>query len=286
MAMTILASFGMGIVQSRSSAPLKADAGRFFRYATALAMRSLRSAMVVSSLANVAGFWAESRAALSQALSQASCTCCASVNMSGARRALTRSSLADFACAAPLSRIADRLSSIGTKVSTLMVCIEMFIVLSESPALAPGGQGGGIEIFVEPGDAAFAYLADDAGCERDLLAVGELALQKMLLDEAAFEDVEPAPRVVTFRDAANEALQRLEILIGRDRRAIIVVPDDRIRRVDVAHRLEITALDRVEETLRQLARRFVGHARLLQPPARALVITISSPGSILCRSAS
>src|SRR4029079_11539012 len=132
--------------------------------------------------------------------------------------------------------------------------------------LAPVGQRGGIEIFVQAGDMAFAYLADDAGGKRNLFAVGELALEKMLLDEAAFEDLEPAARVMALRHVSDEALERLEILVGRDRGAIMVVPDDCVRRVDGAHRFEVAALDCVEETLRQLARRFVWHACLLQPP--------------------
>src|SRR6185312_15681814 len=152
--------------------------------------------------------------------------------------------------------------------------------------LTPVGQCCGIEIFVQAGDVAFTHLADDAGGKRDLLAVGELGFEQMLLDEAAFEDIEPAPRVMALGDVADEALQHLEILVGGDRRAVIVVPDDRIGRVDVAHGFKVAALDRVEETLRQLARRFVWHACLLQPPARALVMTISSPGAILCPLAS
>jgi hypothetical protein len=55
-----------------------------------------------------------------------------SVYMSGASRALARSSFAAVACAAALSRIFDRVCNMGTKLSMAMVCID--ILICESPA--------------------------------------------------------------------------------------------------------------------------------------------------------
>src|SRR5579871_381597 len=70
----------------------------------------------------------------------------------------------------------------------------------------PLRQFGGVEIFVEPRDASVAHLADHAGGERNLPAVGQGALEQMLFDEAAFEDVQPAPRVAALGNVADEAL--------------------------------------------------------------------------------
>src|SRR5580700_5591570 len=90
-------------------------------------MRRFRSSRVRWSSAKAGGARPVRAATQSLAWSQASWTCRVSVYMSGARRAFIRSRALSLAWAEPLSRIADRLSSIGTKLPAVMACIEIFI---------------------------------------------------------------------------------------------------------------------------------------------------------------
>src|SRR5690606_2849967 len=103
-------------------------------------------------------------------------------------------------------------------------------------------------------DLALLDLADDRAGEADLaVVVYALALQDMLLDEAAGKGGELALGIFAVLDPSDHAGQRLRGLRGGDDQFVGIVPDLGIGGEAVLHRLDVARLDRVEEALRHRA---------------------------------
>src|SRR3546814_621684 len=124
-----------------------------------------------------------------------------------------------------------------------------------------------VEIFVEPRDLAAFDLADDrAGQAHFGVVVDALALQNMLLDEAAGKGGEPALGIFAVLDPRDHAGQRLRGLRGGDDQLVGVVPDLAIGGETALHRFDVARLDRVEKTLRHCANVvLLCHDALLKP---------------------
>src|SRR5581483_8016885 len=73
----------------------------------------------------------------------------------------------------------------------------------------------------------------------------------------------------------HHAFEGLEVLLARLGLSVGVVPDHRIRRVDLAHRRHVASLDRIEEALGQRQGRILVHRSLPPQPSTSATLAAS-----------
>src|SRR5271168_1733348 len=86
--------------------------------------------------------------------------------------------------------------------------------------------------------------------------------QNVLLHEASRRRLPADFGVLAFQNIGGHPGQHGEILIDRLRGAVVVVPDFRAGRVNLAQRSNVAALDRFEQPIRHFERLFQGGLRL------------------------
>jgi hypothetical protein len=94
---------------------------------------------------------------------------------------------------------------------------------------------------------AVAYLQVHRGVQSDVGAVGQLAAQDVLLQHPVRGRDPPDDLVVQAGHHPVQAPQRLQVVLGRLLEQVVVVPDDRVRRVDLLQGADVAGFQRAEE---------------------------------------
>src|SRR5262245_16930444 len=95
------------------------------------------------------------------------------------------------------------------------------------------------------------------GCSDEIAGL-ELSMEDVTLNEPTTEKLPREHLVPTLEDSPGEVLQERQILFACLRFVRDVVPDLRLRRIELANRIEVASLDRREERGRDHVG-FVGH---------------------------
>ena len=129
-----------------------------------------------------------------------------------------------------------------------------------------GGAFGGVQVLLDPGDAAVTDLQVHRGVELDLGAVGQAAAQDVLLQHPVGRGHPPDDVVAQAGHHPVQASQDLQVVLDGLLDQVIVMPDDGVRSVDLAQRVDVTGFQRGEEADDE----FLADSRALLPSGPSL----------------